>query len=66
MSNRHPNKGPSFSAPTYKNRPGLARSPQRKQAELGQTASDAAKQRRFRQMLRDDPEAWAKEYVEKS
>jgi len=44
----------------------LASSPERKQAELEQAASDAAKQRRFRQMLRDDPEAWAKEYLERS
>jgi hypothetical protein len=66
MSNRLPNNGPSFSAPTYKNRPGLAPSPERKQVELEQAASDAAKQRRFRQMLRDDPEAWAKENLKKS
>jgi hypothetical protein len=66
MGNRHPNNGRSFSAPTYKNRPGLALSPERKQAELEQAASDAAKQRRFRQMLRDDTEAWAKEYLKKS
>jgi hypothetical protein len=38
MSNRHPNGGPSFSAPTYKNRPGLAPPPERKQAELEQAA----------------------------
>jgi len=44
----------------------LASSPERRQAELEQAASDAAKQRRFRQMLRDDPEAWAKEYPKRS
>ena len=64
--NRHPNNGPSFSAPTYENRrSGLAPSPERRKAELEQAASDAAKQRRFRQLFREDPNAWFDEYFKK-
>jgi hypothetical protein len=66
MGSRHPSNGPSLSKATYKaSRPGPAPSPERQRAEVELAATDAAKQRRFLQLMHNDPDAWFKEYFKK-
>ena len=62
---KHPNNGPTFSKPTIRKPRPTVPSPARVQAELDQIASDTAKQRRFRQLFREDRNAWFNEYFKK-
>jgi hypothetical protein len=62
---RHPNNGPSFSKPTIKRKLFAPSSPDRQNAQEDEDARDAAKQRRFRTLFRNNPAAWFAEYFGK-
>jgi hypothetical protein len=66
MSNPHPNNGPSLSAPTYKKRrTSPAPSPERRQAQQEQDATDAAWRKRFNHMVLSNPDGWYNEHFKK-
>lgn len=65
MGKRQPSNGPSLSKATYKASPGPAPSPERRQAERAQTATDSAKRRLFWQTLHNDPDGWFTEHFKK-
>jgi hypothetical protein len=65
MGNRHPANGPSLSKATYKVSPGPAPSPERQRAALDQAATDAAKEKRFWQMMHNEPDRWFDENFKK-
>jgi hypothetical protein len=59
---KRPQNGPTFSkAPPKNHRSTAIASPERRQAELDEKKSDAAKSRRFDKLMRTDSHGWLRE-----